>query len=59
MHRSSRRVLAIVLEGEAEFFVGSTDKRERLKRGKDILYEPEEPHGFRAMEDTVVMVLVV
>ncbi|MCS6997965.1 MAG: cupin domain-containing protein [Aquificaceae bacterium] len=59
IHRSPRRVLAIVLEGEVEFFVGSTDERERLKRGEAILYEPGEPHGFQAMEDAVVMVLVV
>ncbi|MCS7170846.1 MAG: cupin domain-containing protein, partial [Aquificaceae bacterium] len=59
LHRSPRRVLVIVLEGEGEFFVGSTDKRERLRKGELIIYEPEEPHGFQAIEDMVVMALVV
>ncbi len=48
-----------MLEGEGDFFVGSEEKRERLKKGEVLLYEPSEPHGFVAVQDMTVLAFVV
>ncbi len=59
LHTSPHRVITLLLEGEGDFYVGSEERRERLKRGEAILYEPNEPHGFQAIEDMIVLALVV
>ncbi|MEJ5338649.1 MAG: cupin domain-containing protein [Aquificaceae bacterium] len=59
LHTSPHRVITLVLQGEGDFFVGSEEKRERLGKGEALLYEPNEPHGFQAVEDMVVVAIVV
>ncbi len=59
LHTSPHRVITLVLQGEGDFFIGSEDNKERLKAGEGLLYEPHEPHGFKAEEDMVVLALVV
>ncbi len=59
LHTSPHRVITLVLEGEGDFFVGSEEKRERLKKGEALLYEPSEPHGFVAVQDMTVLAFVV
>ncbi len=59
LHTSPHRVITIVLRGEGDFFVGSEENRERLRAGEALLYEPNEPHGFQAVEDMAVIAIVV
>ncbi|MFN3472130.1 MAG: cupin domain-containing protein [Aquificaceae bacterium] len=59
LHTSPHRVITLVLEGEGDFFVGSEEKRERLKKGDVLVYDPSEPHGFVALQDMTVIAFVV
>ncbi len=59
LHTSPHRVITLVLEGEGDFFVGSEEKMERLRKGEALLYEPSEPHGFVALQDMTVIAFVV
>ena len=45
--------------GEGDFFVGSEERMERLRKGEALLYEPSEPHGFVALQDMTVIAFVV
>ncbi|NPA52170.1 MAG: cupin domain-containing protein [Aquificae bacterium] len=59
MHTSPSLVLITVLEGKGRFFYGSEENFEDLDCGETIKYQPEEPHGFSALEDMVVQALVI
>lgn len=59
LHTSPHRVITLVLEGEGDFFIGTENNTERLKKGEALLYEPKEPHGFQAVEDMVVLAFVL
>lgn len=59
LHTSPHKVITLVFEGEGDFFVGSEDKKVRLKKGEALIYEPMEPHGFVALEDMIVIAFVV
>ncbi len=55
-HRSPSTVLMTVLKGRL-VFVGGEEEME-LKEGDALLCAPGEPHGFRALEDSVVEAVV-
>ncbi len=52
-HRSPSSVLITVLKGRLTFTCGE-GKEETLSQGDTVFYEPQELHGFRALEDSVV-----
>ena len=55
-HTSASSVALIVLSGEAAFTFGSGEKV--LDKGSVIFYEPDELHGFRAIEDSVILAVI-
>ncbi len=58
LHTSPYRVITIVLSGKGRFFLGSEEDTAELKEGDYVFYERQEPHGFYALEDMVVLALV-
>ncbi len=59
LHTSPHWVWITVLDGRSLFFVGSEENTKELSARESILYEPREPHGFLALEDSVLMALVI
>ncbi len=57
-HRSPSTVVITVLKGKLSFFIGSENREETLKEGASVFYDPEEAHGFKALEDSVVQAVV-
>ncbi len=55
-HSSPSSVFITVLRGSLSFL--SRDKEERLSSGDTIFYEPNELHGFKALEDSVVEAVI-
>lgn len=55
-HRSPSTVLMTVLRGRLVFMGG--EERRELKAGDALLCAPQEAHGFRALEDSVVEAVV-
>jgi quercetin dioxygenase-like cupin family protein len=51
-------VITLVLSGRGMFFLGSEENFVELKGGDYVLYERQEPHGFYALEDMVVLAFV-
>ncbi len=58
-HKSPSSVFITVLKGELNFYMGKEDKEEILRAGDTVFYEPEELHGFKAIEDSVVEAIIV
>jgi quercetin dioxygenase-like cupin family protein len=58
LHTSPYRVITLVLSGRGMFFLGSEENFVELKGGDYVLYERQEPHGFYALEDMVVLAFV-
>lgn len=54
-HTSSSTVTIIVLDGKGKW-LGSRETD--FKKGDVCFYEPEEPHGFRAQERTVLLAVI-
>lgn len=54
-HTSSSTVTIFVVEGKGQW-LGSQELD--FKRGDVCFYEPEEPHGFRAEERTVLLAAI-
>lgn len=54
-HTSSSSVTIIVIEGSGKWL---GDKEIDFKKGDICFYEPEEPHGFRAEERTVLLAVI-
>ncbi len=57
-HRSPSSVFISVLAGKLSFYLGSEEKEEVLEKGATVFYEPEELHGFRALENSVVQAVI-
>jgi len=57
-HTSPSSVFITVLKGKLSFCAGSVDKEDILEAGSTIFYEPEELHGFKALEDSVVEAVI-
>lgn len=57
-HSSPSSVYITVLKGKLSFLSGKEGKEEILNAGDTIFYEPEELHGFKALEDSVVEAVI-
>jgi len=57
-HTSPSSVFITVLKGKLSFCMGAADKEEILETGGTIFYEPQELHGFKALEDSVVEAVI-
>ncbi|GEM_PF-543729 len=57
-HRSPSSVFISVLKGRLSFCMGDESKEEVLSEGSTVFYEPEELHGFKALEDSVVQAVI-
>ncbi len=57
-HRSKSSVFITVLKGALVFYMGKEDAYETLKVGDSVYYEPDELHGFKALEDSVVEAII-
>ncbi len=57
-HKSPSSVFITVLKGKLEFFIGKTNSSEILKEGDTVFYEPEELHGFKAIEKSIVEAVI-
>jgi len=58
LHKSKSSVFITVIKGNLIFYIGDLNTHETLKTGDSIYYEPEEPHGFKASEDSVVEAII-
>jgi len=58
LHQSPSDVILTILEGNGRFFIGSKEEYRDLSTGETILYEPNEPHGFEALENLVVQAII-
>ncbi len=59
MHTSPSTVFVSVLKGTGIFFYQTENQFKELKTGDSIKYEPEEPHGFKALDDMIVQAVIV
>lgn len=57
-HTSPSSVFITVLKGKLSFCAGAVDREEILEVGSTIFYEPEELHGFKALDDSVVEAVI-
>ena len=57
-HKSKSSVFVTVLKGTLVFYIGKEDTHETLKAGDSVYYEPDELHGFKALEDSVVEAII-
>ncbi len=57
-HKSKSSVFVTVLKGALVFYIGKEDTHETLRAGDSVYYEPEELHGFKALEDSVVEAII-
>jgi len=57
-HRSPSTVVITVLKGKLSFYIGSEDREEVLEEGATVFYDPNEPHGFKALEDSIAQAVV-
>lgn len=58
LHTSSSTVITIVLKGKGNFFIEDRESVEVLETGDSLIYLPNEPHGFEAIEDMVVQAVI-
>ncbi|MEZ0323243.1 MAG: cupin domain-containing protein [Hydrogenothermaceae bacterium] len=58
LHRSPSDVIVTVLFGKGRFFIGSKDVYRDINCGETVIYEPNELHGFEAIEDMVVQAVI-
>ncbi|WP_457642277.1 cupin domain-containing protein [Persephonella sp.] len=58
LHSTSSEVIVTVLKGKGNFFAGSYENVFQLTEGESFYYEPEEPHGFEAVEDMIVQAII-
>ncbi len=58
LHAAKSDVFVTVLKGKGKFFYGSEENFEILEVEESLYYQPEEPHGFEALEDMIVQAVV-
>ncbi|WP_456464836.1 cupin domain-containing protein [Persephonella sp.] len=58
LHASKSDVFVTVLKGKGKFFYGSEENFEILDTEESFYYQPEEPHGFEALEDMIVQAII-
>lgn len=58
LHTSPSTVITTVLKGKGNFFVESRESIEILETGDSLIYLPNEPHGFEAIEDMIVQAII-
>ncbi len=58
LHTTSSEVVVTVLKGKGNFFAGSYENSNSLSKGESFFYEPDEPHGFEAVEDMIVQAVI-
>ncbi|WP_297888007.1 cupin domain-containing protein [Sulfurihydrogenibium sp.] len=58
LHTSSSTVITTVLKGKGNFFIEDRESVEVLETGDSLIYLPNEPHGFEAIEDMVVQTVI-
>ncbi len=59
MHTSPSAVIVTVLQGKGKFFYDTQNQYKELSCGETIKYEPDEPHGFEAIEDMIVQAVII
>lgn len=59
LHKSPSNVIISVLKGEGRFFFEDTKNFKDLKIGETVIYSPNEPHGFEAIEDLIVQAIII
>jgi len=47
-----------VLKGKLSFYIGAEGREEILEEGATVFYDPNEDHGFKALEDSVAQAVV-
>ncbi|RUM28859.1 MAG: cupin domain-containing protein [Aquifex sp.] len=57
-HKSSSSVYITVLKGKLNFFLGKDNSEVEVRAGGTVFYEPDELHGFKALEDSVVEAVI-
>jgi len=57
-HKSSSSVYITVLKGKLSFYIGKDETEREVGEGATVFYEPNELHGFKALEDSVVEAIV-
>ncbi len=57
-HKSPSSVFIYVIKGKLSFYIGKDDREEVLESGATVFYEPEELHGFKALEDSIVQAVI-
>jgi len=57
-HKSPSSVCITVLKGKLNFFLGKDNSEVEVYAGGTVFYEPEELHGFKALEDSVVEAVI-
>ncbi len=57
-HVSKSHVVLTVLKGKAKFFKGDEENFDILKEGEGIYYPPLAPHGFQALDDTIIQAFI-
>ncbi len=57
-HRSPSTVVITVLKGKLSFYIGSESREETLGEGGTVFYDPNEDHGFKALEDSIAQAVV-
>lgn len=58
LHTSTSTVITTVLKGSGKFYIGSRENIKILQEGETLIYDPNEPHGFEAVEDMVVQAII-
>ncbi len=58
LHASKSDVFVTVLQGKGKFYYGSESSYEILEERESLYYQPEEPHGFEAIEDMIVQAVI-
>ncbi|NPB08488.1 MAG: cupin domain-containing protein [Aquificae bacterium] len=57
-HKSPSSVYITVLKGRLSFYIGKDSTEREVEAGGTVFYEPDELHGFRALEDSVVEAVI-
>jgi len=57
-HKSPSSVFITLLKGKALLYLGKEDKEVPAEAGASVFYEPNELHGFKAVEDSVLEAVI-
>ncbi len=57
-HKSPSSVFITVLKGKLLFLVNDGKSEEMLNVGDTVFYNPQELHGFKAIEDSIVEAVI-